>query len=155
MTDHLEVGRIHRSHGLRGELVVSLVTNRTERLAPGAELFAADDRMLEVVSSRQQGDKWIVAFDGITSREDADEMRGQVLTAPPIEDPDELWVHDLIGASVVEADGNERGVVDSVLSNPASDILVLDSGALVPLTFVVERSGTTLIIDPPEGLFDL
>lgn len=155
MTDHLEVGRIHRSHGLRGELVVSLVTNRTERLAPGAELFAADDRRLEVLSSRHQGDKWIVAFDGIASREDADELRGQVLTAPPIDDPDELWVHNLIGASVVEADGTDRGVVDSVLSNPASDILVLDSGALVPLTFVVDRSGTTLVIDPPEGLFDL
>ena len=33
--------------------------------------------------------------------------------------------------------------------------LSLGAGALVPLTFVVERSGTTLIIDPPEGLFDL
>jgi len=31
----LEVGRIARPHGLAGEVVVALTTNRTERLAPG------------------------------------------------------------------------------------------------------------------------
>jgi hypothetical protein len=35
-------------------------------------------------------------------------------------------------------------------------MLVLDNGALVPVAFVVEqRDDTTVVIDPPEGLFDL
>ncbi len=35
-------------------------------------------------------------------------------------------------------------------------MLVLDSGALVPAVFVVEqRDDTTVVIDPPDGLFEL
>jgi 16S rRNA processing protein RimM len=154
VTLRLEVGRITRSHGLRGEVVVALVTNRLERVGTGAVLHAGD-RRLEVVASRPHREKWIVRFAGIDTREAADELRGQALTAPAIDDPDELWVHELIGAVVVEADGTTRGRVESVLANPASDVLVLDSGALVPLTFVVDHAPGRLVIDPPAGLFDL
>ena len=154
MTGHLEVGRIHRSHGLKGEVVVSLVTNRVERLEPGS-LLTAGDEVLEVVTARRQGDRWVVRFSGVETREASDLLRGRVLTAEALEDPDELWVHDLIGARVVEVGGTERGVVEAVLANPASDLLQLDTGALVPLTFVVDRADDALVIDPPDGLFDL
>ena len=42
-----------------------------------------------------------------------------------------------------------------VESNPASDLLVLDSGALVPVVFVTGHAPGHVTIDPPEGLFDL
>jgi 16S rRNA processing protein RimM len=46
-------------------------------------------------------------------------------------------------------------VVVDVESNPASDILVLDSGALVPLTFVTNVEANVRIdVDVPEGLFE-
>ena len=35
----LEVGRVGRAHGLRGEVHVVAVTNRSERFAPGSLLF--------------------------------------------------------------------------------------------------------------------
>jgi len=70
----LEVGRIARPHGLRGEVVVALVTNRTERLAPGTQLtcypaarpsspLAA--RTLEVRSSRPFQGRYLVEFEGV------------------------------------------------------------------------------------------
>ena len=55
---------------------------------------------------------------------------------------------------VCEGDGTERGRVEAVQENPASDLLVLESGTLVPLTFLVERSDDRLIVDGPAGLFD-
>lgn len=154
MTDRLEVGRIAKSHGLRGEVNVALTTNRAERVAPGSILHDGHADLV-VVTSRPHQDRWIVVFEGVGSREAADALRGRTLWADPIEDPDALWVHELIGARVVEADGTERGVIESVQSNPASDLLVLDTGALVPLVFVTGRSGGVVTIDPPEGLFDL
>ena len=154
MDRRLEVGRITRSHGLKGEVVIALGTNRLERIEPGAVLYAAE-RTLVVVASKPFQDKWIVRLDGVGSREEADELRGVTLTADPLDDPDELWVHELIGSTVVEVDGTERGVVESVLANPASDVMVLDSGALVPLTFVVDHTPGRVTIDPPAGLFDL
>ena len=150
----LEVGRIEKAHGLRGQVVVRLITNRAERVAPGTEL-AAGDRTLTVVDSTPHGERWIVTFAGVRDRNAADALRGTILRAEPLDDPDELWVHDLIGAAVVEIDGTARGTVVEVLANPASDILVLDSGALVPVRFVVHfEPGQPVEVDVPPGLFE-
>jgi 16S rRNA processing protein RimM len=77
-----------------------------------------------------------------------------VLRAEGIDDPDALWVHELIGAVVVESDGTERGRVVSIEANPAADLLVLDDGHLVPIGFVVATGGGRVVVDPPAGLFD-
>ena len=147
----LEVGRVVKPHGLKGEVVVELTTTRTDRLAPGTRF---DD--LEVVRSQPFQHRWIVAFAGVNTREDADELRGRVLHAEPIDDdPDALWVHELIGASVVDTTGTALGTVTAVEANPASDLLVLDGGGLVPLRFVVEHGEGRVVVDPPAGLLDL
>lgn len=160
MTDGLlEVGRIAKAHGLKGEVVVVLLTNREERLAPGSVLHTERGPLTVLWSTRHLG-RHIVAFEGVTSRDGADALRNTILSAEPIEDAEGGdWVHDLVGAAVVlvgATDGDEPvGVVESVQENPASDLLVLDTGALVPMTFVVETTSGRVVIDPPEGLFDL
>ena len=47
------------------------------------------------------------------------------------------------------------GVVEAVEANPASDLLVLDTGALVPLRFVIRVDDGRIEVDAPDGLFDL
>jgi 16S rRNA processing protein RimM len=153
----LEVGRIDKAQGLRGEVVVTLTTTETSRLDPGSELVAGD-RPVVVAESRPHQHRWVVRFEGVTRREEAEELARAVLRAeaPDATDPDDLWVHELIGSAVIEPDGTERGVVDAVQDNPASDLLVLDTGALVPLRFLVGRDETgRLVVDVPAGLFDL
>lgn len=153
----LEVGRIAKAHGIRGEVVVAAVSNRPGRFAPGAVLRT--DRA-ELVVERSQpyghGHRWIVAFRGVESRNEAEALRGAVLRAEP--EPsgaDELWVHDLVGSTVVDTTGAALGVVSAVQANPASDLLVLDGGVLIPLVFVVESGGGRIVVDPPAGLLDL
>jgi 16S rRNA processing protein RimM len=145
----LEIGTIVKPHGLAGEVIVELTTTRTDRLQPGAVF---DD--LEVVSARPHHHRWIVAFAGVTSREAADSLRGRLLYAEPVDDPDVLWVHDLIGSQVVDTDGTVLGAVDAVEANPASDLLVLESGGLIPLTFVVDHAPGRVVVDLPDGLLD-
>ena len=147
----LEVGRIVKPHGLKGDVIVVLTSNRTERLDPGSQF---NDGTLTVVRAAPHQHRWIVAFEGVASIADAEKLRDTVLRAPPLEDPDALWVHELIGATVVDATGTSRGVIESLQANPASDLLVLDTGALVPLRFVVEQRDGEVIVDAPEGLFD-
>lgn len=149
----LEVGRIDRAHGVQGETVVTLWTSRAERLETGSVL-TADSGMLTVVEARAFQQRWIVRFAEIQDRDAAECLRGQVLRAEPIVDADELWVHELIGMMVCEVDGTERGRVVAVQENPASDLLVMESGALVPLTFMVEQPGDQLVVDVPDGLFE-
>lgn len=150
----LEIGRIGKAHGIKGQVVVSLVTNRIERLDSGSVLHT-DDRELVVRDARPLKDKFVVTFEGIGDRNAAEDLRGSMLRAPAVDDPDELWVHELIGQPVTDTAGVDRGLVEAVQQNPASDLLVLDSGALVPVRFVVESTDDGLVVDVPSGLFDL
>ncbi len=148
----LEVGRVVKAHGLGGEAVVELVTDRTERVAPGSVLWAGERRLL-VTASRPHTGRFLVSFEGVTNREAADALRG-VLTAEPIDDPAALWVHELVGSEVVAVDGASLGRVVAVEANPASDLLVLDTGGLVPLRFVLESGPGRVVVDPPAGLLE-
>jgi 16S rRNA processing protein RimM len=151
----LEVGRISRPHGLKGDVLVELITNRPEaRLAPGSRLVI-DQGVLEVVASSPHQNRWIVTFAGVNGREAADRLRGAVLRAEPLDEEGTLWVHELVGSSVVTSDGQSVGIVSAVQPSPASDLLVLEDERLVPMTFVVETSPGQVVIDPPEGLLDL
>jgi 16S rRNA processing protein RimM len=149
----LEVGRVVRAHGLRGEVVVRLVTDVASRLAPGSEL-TSDRGVLTVETSRPHQDRYLVGFEGVTDRSAAEALAGLVLRAEAVADPEALWVHELIGSVVREVGGTERGTVVEVQANPAHDLLVLDDGALVPAVFVVTCADGVTVIDPPEGLFD-
>ena len=101
----LEIGRIEKAHGLRGEVVVSLVSNVPGRLTPGARLsgaFTGEGRsggdagrdreplQLEVVSTRPFQRRHLVQFGGIDSRDDAEALRGVVLRAQAATDPDRV-----------------------------------------------------------------
>jgi 16S rRNA processing protein RimM len=152
----LELGRVGRPHGLKGEVVVMLHTDRPERTAPGAVLHAGD-RTLVVATARPHQGRWLVRFEGITDRNGAEELRGATLVGEPPDDPGEgrIWVHELVGDEVRDVNGNSLGRVTAIEANPAHDILVLDDGALVPFVFVVEREAGVLVVDLPDGLLDV
>lgn len=150
ISELLEVGRIAKVHGLRGEVIVALTTDRDERLAPGSVLDT-DHGPLTVIEARPHQHRWRVRFQGSDRREDAEALAGLVLRAEPVEDPDVWFVHDLIGLPVVLVDGTPVGTCVAVVDNPAHDLLELDDGQLVPLPFVVDV-GDVIEIDPPEGL---
>jgi 16S rRNA processing protein RimM len=162
----LEIGRIVKAHGIRGEVVVEAVTNRAERFAAGSVLWAGD-RPLPIRRAGRHGgpdpagrmsrDRWIVSFEGIDDRTTAERLRGTVLSGDPLpgdDDAGELWVHELVGSELVDPSGRALGRVAAVEANPASDLLVLESGALVPMVFVVEAGGGRVVVDPPAGLLD-
>lgn len=164
--DRLEVGRIVKAHGIRGEVIVEAVTNRPERFTPGAVLYAGE-RALTVRRATLHGGpdpagrisraRWIVDFEGVVNRNEAERMRDLVLTGDafdPDESDDELWVHELIGSELFDPAGRVLGRVAAVEANPASDLLVLESGHLVPMVFVVEAFPGRVVVDPPAGLLD-
>ncbi len=148
------------------------MSDRPERTEVGATLVLEPPigtteaaRPLVIVSSRPHQGRWLVRFDGIDDRTAAEALRGRFLTAEPLastapapdgSDPAEvLWVHELVGSHVRDATGIDRGKVVAVQANPAHDLLVLESGALVPVTFVTEHGAGAVVVDVPDGLFEL
>ncbi len=153
----LEVARIGRAHGLRGEVAVTFTSNRPERTAVGARLYAGDRELVITAARRHQG-RWLVQFDDVRDRTQAEQLLGVVLTGDVMDDQDadaDLWVHEMIGSAVVDRDGNPLGTVTAVEANPAHDLLVLDGGALIPIVFVTGHEPGRLTVDVPDGLFEL
>jgi ribosomal 30S subunit maturation factor RimM len=94
-------------------------------------------------------------FAGIDDRNSAERLCKNDVFGEPIEDSSVMWVHELIGAEVEDVSGVNHGRCVAVVDNPAHALLELESGALVPIVFVVSRTKERITIDPPEGLFDL
>jgi len=137
----LEVGRIGKPHGVRGDLFISLTSDVASRHAVGATFTIVD-------SSGQR----TLTIDGIDDRNDAEKLTNKFLYAEPVESEDGLWVHQLIGSNVVDTEGESWGTCTGVLQNPAHDILEIEGGLLVPAPFIVSTDGTTTVINPPAGL---
>ena len=158
MPDLLEVGRIGRPHGVRGDTHVTFTSDVASRHKPGSVLFvetAAGMRELVIERSRPEKDRFVVHFAGVDDRNDVEKLTNKTLFARPVHDGEALWVHELIGSAVVDTSGTPFGRCVAVIENPAHQILELEDGSLVPVPFVVScRDGVTTI-DPPPGLFGL
>ena len=158
----LLVGRIGKPHGVRGDLFVSFVSDRAERREVGAVLTARQstargtvERELTVETCRPQSDRFVIHFTGCDTRNDAEALVNADLYADAIVDPDALWVHDLIGSTVVTTTGDVVGTCVAVIDNPAHALIEVDSGVLVPVPFVVEQTDGRVVIDPPPGLLTI
>lgn len=150
----LEIGRVGRAHGLKGEVQVIITNDRDASLAPGSVL---EDRGsdLVVATSRRHQTRWLVRFEGIEDRTAAEGLRGVVLTVEAEEDPTALLAGTIVGREVVDTNGTSHGHVAAVQPNPAHELLVLDDGTLVPIVFVVDDSDLTrIVVDVPEGIFE-
>ena len=151
----LEVGRIGKPHGVRGDLFLSLTSDLVQRREVGAQLIILDSsgqRTLTITASRPQQDRWVVHFEGIDDRNAAEKLTNKFLFAAPIDGADGLWVHQLIGSEVEDTSGVSWGICTGVLNNPAHDLLELESGVLIPMPFVLSCDEGITVIDPPAGL---
>ncbi len=83
----LEVGRIGRPHGIKGDVFLDLVTDHTERAQVGSRLWGRD-RWLTITQSSASNKRWRVHFDGVDNRNAAEAWTGVAVSAEPIDDPD-------------------------------------------------------------------
>ncbi|MDQ2738224.1 MAG: ribosome maturation factor RimM [Actinomycetota bacterium] len=165
----LQVGRIGRAHGIRGEVTVNPFTDDpASRFAVGAQLRTDSlaRPVLTVSGARQSGPVQVVGFDGIVDRNTAETLRGIHLlvdaeSLPEPDDDDEFYDHQLIGLAVHHLNGAVLGEVVDVMHPPAAPVLVVDrpdgTQELVPfvkaLVPEVDLRTRRLVVDPPDGMF--
>lgn len=170
----LVVGRVAKSHGVRGELVVEVRTDEPEeRFAVGTTLRgrlprSSEVRDFTVESAREHSGRLLVFLAGIADRTAADALRGTLFVVdsedlPPSDDPDEFYDHELEGLTVQLTDGTAVGTVTEVLHSAAGELLSVraaDEGREILIPFVtaivptVSLADGLVVIDPPEGLLD-
>lgn len=166
----LIVGRIGRAHGLRGEVLVQLRTDDPDsRFTVGTTLATDPPERgpLTVATARRHSGRYVVGFAGVTDRSGAEALRGIELVVdsadlPPVDDPDEFHDADLLGLAVESLAGDRIGELADIVHGAGADLLVVrvgDREVLVPfvrdLVPTVDLGGGRVVIDPPDGLFDL
>ncbi len=149
----LHVGRTGRPHGVRGELIVDLFEPREERTRAGSRWWIAGE-WRTVASCSPHSGRFRAALAGLGDRTAAEALVNRDVWAEPIDDPSTVWVHELIGATLVDQHGTARGRVVAVVDNPAHPIMELEDGTLVPCPFIVDVSDGRVAVSAPEGLFD-
>jgi 16S rRNA processing protein RimM len=165
------LGSIVKAVGLKGELKLLPGPDFwTEALAlEGLDLVSADDdhRSVHVERFRPKGNTYIVKFTGIESRDDAEPVIGSRLdvstdSLTEAELPEEIKPFQVMGAEVRLRNGERAGTVVDMLIGPAQRCLIVetDNGRravpMVPeLVIETDLEGGVIVIDPPEGLFDL
>lgn len=166
----IAVGRIGKPRGVRGETYVEPWTDDPDdRFAVGSVLATepADAGPLTVASSTQAGGRLVVRFAGIDDRTAAEALRGvrlviEAASRPPLADPDDFYDTELIGLAARNPDGAALGRIGDVLHATGADYLILVRDGrehLVPFVAAivptVDVDGGFVVIDPPDGLFEL
>lgn len=152
----LVVGKLGRPHGVRGEILMQVITDFPERLQPGVTVFVGQQHQPELIRSRRiHGQGLLLTFDGYTTPETVGALRNALVYVPTSDRPPlpqgEYYHHQLLGLHVVNEDGRELGRVHEILSTAAHDIYVVrgESGPEILLPAIDE---VILEIDPESGL---
>lgn len=163
------IGRVVKSHGIKGEVTVEVTTEEpATRYAVGEVLDGRQgtrQHRLTVAAARNHQGRLLVKFEEISDRTTADSLRGTKFFAEPLasdEDEDGYYDHELEGLKVVHQ-GQDIGVVTGVLHGPGGDTLEVEltGGRQTLIPFVhaivpdVDLAAGTCTITPPEGLLDL
>jgi 16S rRNA processing protein RimM len=175
----LAVGRIRRAHGVRGEVVVELMTDAPDAIfAPGRRVFvgapdgtrwrdakSGAELTFHITGVRPFQHGLLVTFDAIGDRDIAERWRNHTLLVPrdEVREPasDELWMHEIPGMRAVDVHGAALGEVRGYYEVPQGIVLeiVTERGVRdVPYNDVfvrsVSRADRVMTLDVPAGLLE-
>ena len=168
--DMVLVGRVARTHGNRGQVIVDPATDfPEERFKSGSVLHTrrgATTESMTVETVRFHRGRPIIGFAGVDTMDAAEALAGSELRigidALQHLPPGTYYHHDLVGCSVVTPQGDVIGDVRSVEGGGAGSRLVVDSAkgdALIPMVegicVSIDVAGRKIVVEPPEGLLDV
>lgn len=172
--DLVAIGRVSRTHGVRGEVRVSPYTDSLDSFNQYDHLyFRFPDREehevqnpVQVIGVRPHKNIVLLKLKGIFTREAAAGLVGADVLIdrswlPPAGVDEFYWI-DLIGLTVIDEQDRELGRVHQLFETGAHDVLVLKNGSkeiLIPfledVILSIDLEAGVIKAAPPPGLLDL
>lgn len=164
-----ELGKITKTHGLKGEVVLWLDVDFPEDYEDLESIFL--DMKGELVpffmkSYRQSGNRAIVQFEDIDTFEKAEAMVNleaflPLEELPELED-DQFYYHEIIGFQIKDKNLGDLGTVQTVHSMQAQDLLVMNyqgREVLIPvipeIVLEADKEAKILNVNLPDGLLEV
>lgn len=165
----LLVGKITKPHGLSGEVKIYPYSEDAATLLQYDKAILVDGSgrlspALVIEQARIQGKTAVVKFASIEDRNGAEALhgRGMLIFKEDLPAPgeDEYYWYRLYDMPVYTEDGGKLGIVTSIFSNGAQDIMVVRDGDkefLIPIldAIIKEQTENGIVIAPPPGLLEL
>jgi len=157
------VGRVLRPHGVRGEVVVEVLSDIPDRFQKGSRVLGVREGApakpplpLTVATGRVHKTGAVVRFEGYDDRDRAEELRGLDLEVSRAEVPEAgpgtYYQFELLGC-LCRDHGEELGRVVEVNEDGGGVMLIVEGeGRRVPVPFVKEF---LLRVDVAAGEIDL
>ena len=131
---YLAIGKVVRAHGVKGEISVKVMTEFPERFEITRQVYLGNEfeaTPYQLNSYRWHKDNVLLTLVGITNRDEAEPLKGQLVQVP-IEEamplPDGVYYHyQLVGLAVVTTTGDQLGVLSEVMETGAHDVYVVDN----------------------------
>lgn len=178
LPETITVGRVLRPQGLRGEVVVEVLSDVPDRFAPGSRLLGVREGKpampalpaipVEVAASRPHKSGMVVRFAGSEDRDQAEELRGLWLEIPrsevPPAEPGTYYQYELVGC-LCRVSGEELGRVAEVVEDGGGLLLIIESESegekrRIPVPFVreflreVDVAEARIDLELPPGLVE-
>jgi 16S rRNA processing protein RimM len=172
MGERIAIGVIRKAHGVRGEASVELWTDSVDRFdgLESVTLVSPDEsetREARIEAVREHQGRALVKFAGIEAPEDLRALQNWTVEIPEeqareLED-DEYFLHDLPGLTLVDAEGQERGVVVETYEGGGGILLKVRraDGREFDLPFAadlctnIDLEAKRMTVNLPAGLDDL
>lgn len=144
----LVVGKLRRPHGLRGDMLMEVITDFPERLRPDVTVFIGETHQPFLIHcSRKHGQALLISFQDYSNIEEVGHLRNQMVYVraddrPPLPEG-EYYYHQLLGLRVITEDNRFIGTLTRILETGANDVYIVrsDSGkeVLLPAIKTVVR----------------
>jgi len=156
---YMAVGRLRRTHGIKGEILFEMTTEESDNVKPGRQFFIGEKKIPVTIASLRQTNKlWLVSLEGFSNNESVEIYRNQTIYADAAQllplPEGRFYHHEVIGMKVEDEQHTLLGVVTEILVTGANDVYVVrtpdDSEILIPAVKAV-----VLNIDPENHIITI
>ena len=159
------VGQIGRTHGVKGEIGLNLLTDFPERLTAGKEVFLGEAHIpVKIANSRPKGSTLILRFENYETIEQVSTLRNQFVYVRTDSIPSlpqgEYYHHELLGIQVYNEAKELLGAITEILTTGANDVYVVrnetNEETLLPVikqvVISIDLEQKIMIVSPPTYL---
>lgn len=172
MPSRIALGIIRKAHGVRGEASIEPWTDSPDRFddLEQVTLVSPDEtqtRDTHVEAVRIHAGRALIKFAGIESPEEVQLLHNWTLEIPEEDarelEEDEYFLHDLVGLTLIDGEGRERGVIADAYEGGGGVLFTVKraDGRTYELPFAadictnVDLAAKRMTVALPEGIEDL
>jgi 16S rRNA processing protein RimM len=160
----LAVGILRKPHGIKGEVLMELLTDFPERITKGKKIYLGEgyDQVL-IKSARNSNTGLLIYLENVDSREAAEKLRNNIVYVRCDEIPNlpkgSFYHNQIIGLVVYKVDKIRIGTIIDIISTGSNDVYIIQPDnknekeillpAISSVVLETDLKEGTMIVNPP------